>query len=52
MELSLNHFSLLKYFRATCFGPLPQLSIIYKQQNISTFFANLHGDMNPLLIVL
>jgi hypothetical protein len=44
IKLSINQFTLLEYFHATCFIPL--------QQNVSMFFTDLHNTMDLLLIVL
>jgi hypothetical protein len=50
VKLSINQFSLLKHFHATCFGPLQQSSGNYKQQNISMFIIDMRDAFDPLLI--
>jgi hypothetical protein len=50
--MSINLFSLLKYFHATYFCPFRQLLGVYKQQKIFMFIPNLRDAMNPFLIVL
>jgi hypothetical protein len=52
VKLSINQLNLLKYFYATCFGPLRPSAGVYKQQNVSTFITKMRDPMDSLPIFI